>query len=121
MILMLFRKNSINWINYYKEHNIQKIIFFVVVLNIIFLFLYTFLLKDILLIIVQNNPDNIDRIYYSYIFNNLDKSVIIFSVLMFLLGIFMKFIKDLIIRVNNIKNVLIFCLFTVLSVQLIML
>ena len=110
-----------NILNQFKEHKIFKIIFFTIILNFVFLLFYIIFLKDSLLNIVQKNPDYIDRIYYTNIFNNLEISILVFSVFVLFLGVFFEFLRNTVFKAINEKTTIIICLFSVLVIQLLML
>ena len=103
-----------------EKSKISKIIFFVIILNVIFLFLHIIFLKDFLLNIINANPDYINKRFYKLIFSNLEKSIIIFTISAVLLCVFFSYIKNFILKFNE-NNILGFCLLSVLILQLLIL
>jgi len=98
--------------------NFLTILKFLVVINILFLIIYEFHAKDFILLAIKNNPDPLDRDYYSSIFQYLEYPIVTTIVILALLLKFRVIIITKIISLQNTKNLLIVVLVLVFLIQL---
>ena len=90
---------------------------FLVVINILFLIIYEFHVKDFILLAIKNNPDPLDRYYYSSIFQYLEYPIVTTIVILALLLKFRVIMITKIIRLQNTKNLPIVVLVLVFVIQ----
>jgi len=89
-----------------------------VVINILFLIIYEFHVKDFILLAIKNNPDPGDRDYYSSIFQYLEYPIVTAIIILALFLKFRAIIITKIISLQNTKNLVIVVLVIVFVIQI---
>lgn len=109
-------KNGINrYLSYFKN-----ILILLLLSNLIFLFIYKIYLQSFVIEITSSKKDIMDVEYYKVIFNNLEYAVIIVIVFIGIVLVGFEKIKNYFIKTLSNNNLLVFCIITSITIQLLL-
>lgn len=101
--------------------NPKSLLIYFFSLNFLFLILYTFIFKSILLENIKSTQDESDYNFYFGIFNNLEIAIIVFLLFMLLVILFWNKIRNFINSITDVKRFFVLILLLVAAVKIFLL